>query len=159
MAEVTGRRYDGTDPELPDGWVHEDGTPCPEYLAADNGTRWWCTEHQQHLRRPAPDPVAAYLAGARRDIEDDRRQSRTAGYEPSPVNKIAVCSVGALEAVLALADEWHKKAMALSAQMTAENVDGAKAGFMMCTLQAYETCAKATRAAISAELLGSTDGQ
>lgn len=34
------------------GWVHEDGTPCPEYIAPDNGTRWWCTEHQQYLKSP-----------------------------------------------------------------------------------------------------------
>ena len=57
-AELTrqaARRYDGTDPGLPGGWIHDDRTPCPEYLAPDNGTRWWCTEHQQYLRRPDTD--------------------------------------------------------------------------------------------------------
>ena len=49
---IEPRRYDGTDPGLPGGWVHDDGTPCPEYLAPDNGTRWWCTTHEQYLRRP-----------------------------------------------------------------------------------------------------------
>lgn len=44
--------YDGTDPKLPGGWIHEDGTPCPAYLAPDNGTNWWCTEHQQYVQRP-----------------------------------------------------------------------------------------------------------
>ena len=52
MSAVEWPRYDGTDPDLPDGWLHEDGTPCPEYLAPANGTRWWCTEHQQYLKRP-----------------------------------------------------------------------------------------------------------
>ena len=49
---IEPRRYDGTDPGLPGGWIHDDGTPCPEYLAPDNGTRWWCTTHEQYLRRP-----------------------------------------------------------------------------------------------------------
>lgn len=34
-------------------WVHEDGTPCPLFLASrertTSGDLWWCTEHQQHL--------------------------------------------------------------------------------------------------------------
>jgi len=60
---IEPRRYDGTDPGLPGGWVHDDGTPCPEYLAPDNGTRWWCTTHEQYLRRPAPEYVTTALDG------------------------------------------------------------------------------------------------
>jgi hypothetical protein len=57
MADITGRRrYDGTDPDLPGGWIHDDGTPCPVFLGRDNGTRWWCTEHQQYLHRPETTP-------------------------------------------------------------------------------------------------------
>jgi hypothetical protein len=51
-------KYDGTDPDLPGGWLHDDGTLCPVYLAPDNGTRWWCTDHQQYLKRPEPDVLA-----------------------------------------------------------------------------------------------------
>lgn len=49
---MTKYRYDGTDPGLPGGWIHEDDSPCPDYLAPADGTRWWCSEHQQHLKRP-----------------------------------------------------------------------------------------------------------
>lgn len=58
QGEGAALRYDGTDPALPGGWVHEDGTPCPAYLAPANGTRWWCTEHQQYLKRPPAEAVA-----------------------------------------------------------------------------------------------------
>jgi len=54
-------------PELLNDWVHDDGTPCPVYLAPANGTRWWCTDHQMYLKRPdsgsTSDPVAV-VAGA-----------------------------------------------------------------------------------------------
>jgi hypothetical protein len=50
-----GRRYDGTDPDFRGGWLHNDGTPCPVYLGAVDGTRRWCTEHQQYLKRPGAD--------------------------------------------------------------------------------------------------------
>lgn len=50
MADVT-RKYAAAG--LEDGWIHEDGTPCPEYLARDDGTRWWCPTHEQYLKRPA----------------------------------------------------------------------------------------------------------
>lgn len=35
---------------LESGWVHEDGTPCQEYLAPVEPTRsFWCTTHQQSV--------------------------------------------------------------------------------------------------------------
>lgn len=54
-------------------WKHDDGSPCPIFLAhtptADvNGlsAQWWCTEHQQHLRWDPPGPMAESLS-ARED--------------------------------------------------------------------------------------------
>lgn len=39
-----------------DGWVHGDGTPCPDFTGPDLGfaghDRWWCTDHGQYLYRP-----------------------------------------------------------------------------------------------------------
>lgn len=39
-----------------DDWVHDDGTPCGVLLAPDcpdDGYQWWCTVHEQYVRRPA----------------------------------------------------------------------------------------------------------
>lgn len=58
------------------------------------------------------------------------------------------------EAAEALADEWHQKAIDIGSKMDISDADGAKAGFMMCTIQAYEACSKALSAAIAAALEG-----
>lgn len=61
--------------------------------------------------------------------------------------------LGAVRAGLALADDWHQKAMGIGSKMDISDADGAKAGFMMCTISAYEDCSKALLAAIARELL------
>ena len=43
------------------GWVHDDGTACPEYLAPPASTPpggYWCTTHQMFVRHP-DSPQAA----------------------------------------------------------------------------------------------------
>lgn len=45
------RKYNGTDPDMVAGWIHQDGTACPEYLASP-GRQWWCTTHQQSVTIP-----------------------------------------------------------------------------------------------------------
>lgn len=54
---VTAVREQPAEPEPPtlrdlvSGWVHLDGTACPEYLAPADDRQWWCTTHEMHVRR------------------------------------------------------------------------------------------------------------
>jgi hypothetical protein len=41
------------------GWVHVDGTPCPEYLAPSHYKTLWCTTHGMNVSLPEPDLIAA----------------------------------------------------------------------------------------------------
>ena len=97
--------------------------------------------------------VAACLQGMR-----NRAEGAAMPFSPPLCIELSQADVpallGVVEAVVALADEWRQKGLALGARIVTEDMDGARAGFAMCTAQAYENCASATRMAIAAALPG-----
>ena len=99
---------DKTDPWANDvtGWLHEDGTPCPEYLAPVNGTRWWCTEHQQYLKRPDEEAVPDVIEGTLAPTDAAVEELRAAGFP--------VISAAASRAVQAEAEQWAEDFAAAS---------------------------------------------
>jgi len=109
----------------------------------------------------ADDDATAGRVGARlAEVREGNRLASELGYprDPRDVPALLAAVEAAVEKVLALASAWRQKGLALGAQIAAEDMDGARAGFMMCTAQAYENCANATRMTISSALLGE-DGQ
>jgi hypothetical protein len=68
-----GRLEDDTihAPKLADnvpGWMHDDGTLCPEHLAPADGRHWWCTTHQQRVSLPGTPAALADVAELRREL-------------------------------------------------------------------------------------------
>jgi len=107
----------------------------------------------------ATHPLAAELAAIREMASQITRDGHTeaecvadlghtcTGHDAERLADVA-------EVALTLADEWHLKAMGIGEQMDISDAVGAKAGFMMCTAQAYENCSKALTSAITTALLG-----
>jgi hypothetical protein len=68
---VAGLDGDTATPQPSDtGWIHEDGSACPVFLAdrpfPEPGMQWWCTEHQQHVHRDPANPLLTDTPGGDR---------------------------------------------------------------------------------------------
>lgn len=72
------------------GWFHTDGTECDVLIAPDDGTRWWCTVHQQHVSRMATLTVSprSRSRGTRR-VTPERHEGAHMSRTPTPAPHIA----------------------------------------------------------------------
>jgi len=61
VAAPDGDRAPKASPFGVQGWVHVDGTPCPEYLAPSHYKTLWCTTHGMNVSLPEPVPTDAEL--------------------------------------------------------------------------------------------------
>jgi hypothetical protein len=85
----------------------------------------------------------------------DAPQATEADAEFIAVARTALpLAIGALEAVLKLADDWSAKAAEIGAQIELEDCEGATAGFKMIGHMNHRDHAAKIRAAITAALAG-----
>jgi hypothetical protein len=108
------------------------------------------------------DPVAAYLAGARSDI-DYARHSRSGPLDPvwRLIDTHGPRLLAALEAARELIAEWEREADALNAAAAAVAESDRFApgiGLKHARSAAYDECAGKLEMAISRKLLGSEEG-
>ena len=133
---------------LLNGWVHDDGTVCPEYLAdlPPAGVTWWCTTHQQHVHRPDADRAAGMVAAIRERwskvayVGMKPKVVPEAGHQPEWLPDVPRL-LAAVEAVLALASTWEHSGRGRVAAMAPVHVE-------------RRACGAELRALVTRELTG-----